>query len=435
MNAPEVPPRSAPIRRRRRAVLAVGAVALLGLLLAVSLRFALQPARVTDLLLSRLGQALGLEITASGVGEYRLRGTPQLVVRGLNAKQPGSDTPVLQAERVFVSVPWSTIRSRGTSLDIRRVEVDGAALDLPALQRWLQTRPGGESRLPTLSEGLRVRNARISAGGWSVDGLSIDAPRFAADEAFAAHAQGRYLDRPLTLGFDLDIAMQRPALPTGVGIVGGIVAASGDWRAPARLRASGLASLHDGEFRATPLRIAAAARYESGGSRSDLALGLNTPMRVQGGELRLAPAFLALRGEGALPDLDASGQVRFGQRMHLGLAGVLREWNAAWPALPPPIGQSTSPLPFRLDYQGRSDGSDVTALRLRRDDTRFDAKFRLPALLAWVHASSAGSPLPPLDGTVTTPRMDISGARLEGVEIELDDPELDQTARDPVTRQ
>ena len=39
--------------------------------------------------------------------------------------------------------------------------------------------------------------------------------------------------------------------------------------------------------------------------------------------------------------------------------------------------------------------------------------------MAWLNAGSAGSPLPPLAGTLSTPRVEIAGATLEGVEVEL----------------
>ena len=65
---------------------------------------------------------------------------------------------------------------------------------------------------------------------------------------------------------------------------------------------------------------------------------------------------------------------------------------------------------------------DIAALELRRDDTRFAARFHLPAVLDWLDSGAIGSPLPPLQGRLSTPRMEIAGATLEGVEVELDDP-------------
>src|SRR5687768_3010225 len=95
-------------RRTRFALAGAGIVVLL---LALSVRLFLQPERFNRTVLDRAGQALGLEITASGIGEYRLRGTPQMIVRGLVVRERGATTPLLRAERVLFSLPWSTIRS------------------------------------------------------------------------------------------------------------------------------------------------------------------------------------------------------------------------------------------------------------------------------------------------------------------------------------
>jgi hypothetical protein len=95
--------------------------------------------------------------------------------------------------------------------------------------------------------------------------------------------------------------------------------------------------------------------------------------------------------------------------------------------LPSPLAESKSPLPFDLDYAGRMDLGDVASLALRRDDTRFDGRFRITDVTAWANAESNGSLLPPLSGTLHTPRMEIAGATLEGVDVELDDPDLPAT--------
>ena len=77
-----------------------------------------------------------------------------------------------------------------------------------------------------------------------------------------------------------------------------------------------------------------------------------------------------------------------------------------------------------LRYLGRADFSDAASLQLRRDDTRFDARFRLPEVTAWMSSIANGSPLPPLSGHLSTPRLEISGAQLEGVEVMIEDPSL-----------
>ena len=118
--------------RRGARILLVVAVVLLALLLV--LRFALQPERATRFLLSRVGATLGLEITASGAAEYHLRGTPTLVIRDVVAREPGAAVPLLTADRILLSLPWSTIRARGAVLAARRLELDAPVLQIDALQ-------------------------------------------------------------------------------------------------------------------------------------------------------------------------------------------------------------------------------------------------------------------------------------------------------------
>src|SRR3990170_8259111 len=173
-----VPAAAAPIAPwKRRLSLGLGALAILALLLAISLRVMLRPENVTRLILQQAGNALGLEITASGIGEYRLRGTPQLIVRDVVAREPGAKTALLRAERIAIAVPWATIRSRGALLEVSRVELDAPVLDLPSLQAWLAKRPPGETRIPTLTKGLAVTRGRVDNDGWRINGIEVDLPR------------------------------------------------------------------------------------------------------------------------------------------------------------------------------------------------------------------------------------------------------------------
>ena len=88
----------------RRARIALVGAGIVVLLLVLSVRLFLQPERFTRTVLDRAGQALGLEITASGIGEYRLRGTPQMIVRDVVVREPGAPTPLLRAERALLSL-------------------------------------------------------------------------------------------------------------------------------------------------------------------------------------------------------------------------------------------------------------------------------------------------------------------------------------------
>ncbi|MDN5780966.1 MAG: hypothetical protein L0H23_02915, partial [Luteimonas sp.] len=417
------------MRKRTTLLLASAIVLLLALALAVQLL--LQPRRVAGFVLDTLGKSLGLEITATGTSEYRLRGTPLLVVRDVAVREPGAKAPLLRAQRVYVSVPWSTVRSRGAQLDITRIELDAPVLDLSALQHWLATRPPGKTRMPTLRDGLQVTGGRIDGDGWRVDGLAISLPRLHPEQRIGGHVAGRFTSGDLALRFDVAAAMSRPANDAGIAIVGPVTASSGDWRVPATLHLSAPLHVGDDGIRSTRLRARVAGRYESGDTRQPFAFAITSPLLLRDGTLALAPAGIALRGDGVVPDVDAGGALAYGKQLLLDLDGRLAGWPDAWPALPPPIGGSDAPLPFAVDYLGRNDLDSIATLRIQRGPAHFDARVRIPAIANWMIASPAGSsPLPPLSGRLVAPQLDISGSRLEGVEVEFDDPTLPQSTQD-----
>ena len=414
---------------RRRLVL----LAALGLVLAgiASLLFwTSRPPQFASLVTGTLARSLGLEISIGGASEYRLRGTPLLVVRDVVVREPGAATPLLRADRIHVSVPWSTVRNRGRTLNIRRIELDRPHLDLPALQHWLATRPPSEERIPTLTGGLQVNNGTIASTGWSIDGINATLPSVHPDKPAQARLRGRYVDAPMTIPFDLEVALSRPARQAELSARGDLTLDHGDWSMPTAIAVSGPMDLGRDAIRVTPVRIGIATQYVSGDQRIPFVLGLHGPLQFNDATWTLSPASAVLRGRAptkatqqtpsVVPNLRARGRLAIGERLALELGGTIAQWPAGWPALPPPIGQSASPLPFGLAYDGSADLADITALNLRRDATRFAARFRVPAVLAWSRAASSGNPLPPLDGTLSTPRLDIAGAQLEGVEVEFE---------------
>lgn len=431
MSEPRAPEDARPAARRgrtRRVVLIAVALGLLAALLLAG-RYASRPARVSALVLQQVGKALGLEITARGTSEYRLRGGPQLVVRDVVARRPGDATPVLTARRVLLSVPWSTVRSRGAELTVRRVELDAPVLDLAALQRWQATRPPTrEPRIPTLTDGLIVRDGRLVGSGWSLDSLQLDVPALHPGQSAAGHLRATFRNASLRVPMDLRVAVARPAANAGVAAVGTATVVAENWQlqlddlaVSGRLRNAAPAGLD-----ATRLRARAMLRM--GGDAHRFALGLGTHLRL-GPVLTLAPLALDVRGREAVPTFDARGRLGLGGALAFDLEGTLATWPESWPALPPPVGQSASPLPFVLAYRGATDLSGDTRLQLRRDATRFDSAFRLPRVLAWLDTSDTGTPLPPLDGTLSTPRLEIAGAQLDGVEVTFaDDPPAATTA-------
>lgn len=421
--------------RRRRLLVAI-ALALLALLLA--LRFALQPERATRFLLARVGNTLGLQITFSGAAEYRLRGTPRLVIRGVVAREPGAQVPLLTADRILLSLPWSTIRARGAALDAERLELDRPVLQLAALAHWLSTRPPSEEVwLPTLAQGLQVRDGSLRNDGadadWFIDGVAIDIARLAPAEPLRARVRGRYVADALRVPFDLALALQRfealaEGSPTGMGIVGRLAALGGDWRLPAHLRLSGPLRFRTDDIRVDPARVGLAGSYVSDANHLPFALGSHGLLRFDDGTLALAAQPLVVRGLGPeaddpIPDAMARGSIALGDALALDLEGDIAQWPAAWPELPAPLHRPRGPVAVALDYRGPTDVSGIVRLEARKDATAFDGRFRIAAITEWLDAGLR-TPLPPLDGRVDTPLLEIAGARLEGVHIEVDDPAL-----------
>lgn len=423
MAAGAAPP---PVRRSRKRLWIVLALLLAALL---ALRWVSQPSRIAWIALSQAGRALDLEIGASGASEYRLRGTPMLEVRDVVARRPGSDKPLLRAGRVYLALPWATIRAAGASLDIERIELDAPQLDIDELNRWLAARPPSSEplQLPRLSRGARVRDGRAYGEGWSVDAIGIEFAELDPERALRGRVRGRALASGVAVPFDLAATLHRPAAARGLGLAGAVAVETKDWRLPMRLRAG--ARLHAGDdgLGLDALRLGANARYRAtagNGAASDLpfAFGVAGPLRYRDGELAVAPVGVALRAaaDSAIPNLDAGGRFAFGETLRLHWQGRIHAWPQAWPALPPPLGQSTEPLSLQLDYAGKADLSDTAALRAQRGPTRFDGRFRLPEMLAWIDAQQA-SPLPPLSGELSTPKIEISGATLEGVQVRIED--------------
>ena len=140
------------------------------------------------------------------------------------ATQRGARTPLLRAERILLSLPWSTIRSRGRDLDLVRIEVDAPVLDLPALQRWLATRPPSEqTKLPVLRKGLAIVRGRIDNAGWRIDGIDLSLRELHPDRPLNAELRGRYVAAvaaaPQTaIPFDLAMAMTQPRNGAGTAI-------------------------------------------------------------------------------------------------------------------------------------------------------------------------------------------------------------------------
>lgn len=263
----------------------------------------------------------------------------------------------------------------------------------------------------------------MDAGDWSLRDITVDLPDFAPDARLRGGVSATWVAQAFEVPFAVRVAMARPAIGSGVGIAGTAAPQAEGWRLRNRFVLSTRLDAAAGGGRGVSLRhvrLSSASRHESADSTRAFALGLAADGGFADGALVLAPAALAVRGQGLVPDLDGRGRMTLGPALAFELAGDIRQWPSTWPALPPPIGESAAPLPFQLAYSGPPDLSGPLQLELARSQARFEGSLRVPDLVAWVGALDSGTPLPPLQGRLDVPRMDVGGASLHGVEVTFD---------------
>lgn len=416
---------AAPGRKQSRPPSRSRAVWLIALIIVVALiagllRWATRPQQIASLLLSQASRATGLKITASGVSEYRLRGMPAVVLRDVVAQRAGDPTPVLRAERVELTVPWGTLRSRGRELVVHHVELQAPQIDIAAVDRWLKTRPTtGETRIPTLTDGFVARRARLIGAAWTIESLDIDVPSIAPAQPVRGRLRGRVVAGSTSMPFDLRATLSRPAAGAGLGAVGHVDVVRPDWRMGLDLTLGARPDLSHG-IELKHMAMGANALYGGGTNRIAFVLGTGGELSYRGG-LLIEPFALVLKQGREIPDLVGRGRLAWANDLQLALAGDIAQWPRGWPTLPPPINRPTGKVPFNLRYAGPIDFSGVSDLQLRNGATRFDGRFHLPRILQWLDAPVNGTPIPPLDGRIVTPRLDAAGATLEGVDIQIVD--------------
>lgn len=418
MDKATLPATARPRRHWRRRLLAL-------LVVFTALAWLLQPQRSGPFMLARLGESLGLQITVQSI-DYRLRGKPEVTLDGLVVIQPGHPEPLLQARHARIALPWRTLRSRGNPLVFDRIEVEAPRLDLVATQRWLASLPPAPpTKIPLITHGIDLRDGSIVAPDWRIEGISITAATLHPRQPLHARVAGRYRDATISIPARLEIIIADPqALPDGMASTiearGTLALIGKDWALPAQLVAHAPLRFGEGTIRMDPAKLGIVGRYRSGTTSVPFRLGLYGRIIHAESRWTFDPATAVLAGGDVLPEVSVRGSAVLGEDLRLHLAGSMVSWPQAWPALPVPLAGSRSPFGLTLDYAGAPALDALISLALRRDATRFDARFRRADVVAWLDAT-AGSPLPPLQGTLATPRLVLPGATLDGVEIEIED--------------
>ena len=427
-----------PRRRRWRVVLAIIA----GLLLIVILVIAhyLQPAQLTALVLDRASRALKLDLHTSGPGSYAWRPEPRLVLPGLSASVPGSVAPFFRSGQVELALPWSTLR--GGDPVITRIVLKSPDLDLPALQHWLATRPPSTTpfKLPRLTKGLGIEDCLLRGDGWRIEHFDAALPMLTDGKPTTLDASGNLLRGVMSSKFKLVLA----ATPTGQGrglrIEHARIALKADGELPS-LTADGSMRATDafaldlaGKLQSLPAGWAASidSSYVHGDTPFSIALNATLPAPKPAANAMQNPPLpqnvqlrkFSLGDPSRQPVLTLAGamatQTPDGPAIDAALRGQFSRWPNAWPALPDALAAIPAPLIFDAAYRGPKDFSAPIAYNAKRADSELHGQFRIADIKDWI-ASKFAVLLPPIEAKLSTPRIDMGGMQLQGVQVEIHD--------------
>ncbi|TCV94118.1 AsmA protein [Luteibacter rhizovicinus] len=174
-------------RRLRFVLLTIAGLAAATLLAAfIAMYVVLQPERFTALLQSQARQA-GLELTLANPASPTLWPTPALELNGLSLSARGNSTPMIAASHGRLVLPWHTLLGGDTV--VSRLELEGARIDLDAINAYIDTLPSRSSMasafLPTIDAGFSITRGTLLRGNrLLLSNVQVDAGRLANGQRF-----------------------------------------------------------------------------------------------------------------------------------------------------------------------------------------------------------------------------------------------------------
>lgn len=340
------------IRRRWIVLLLLLGVAVTGFFI---LRFLLQPERVSALLLQRLEDATGLEVSLQKPADIGLWPDLHVELIGLDVRAPGATHAFLRVELVELALPWSTLRDRD-NIHLHRLRLVKPDLDTPAMNDFFAGRmaggPPAPLQIPSLDAPLEIRDGRIRGDGWRLEQLLLKLPFLRAGMATQLEAGGVLALEAAQHRF----ALQLTTTPTSDG----------------------------GALRLEPLIL-------------DLVIdGLSSWRPHIEGTVLWYPA--------GIVELDLQTRIT--------------DWDPAWPALPFPAADDPAPLQITLHYTGATSLQGTANFTATRGDDGLRGRVKLNDTLEWL-AGKHASPLPPLEGEIEIPRLDYEGIKATGVRVRI----------------
>jgi hypothetical protein len=313
---------------------------------------------------------------------------------------------LLQPERLGALLVERAARATGLEIDVAQPARLGV---WPVLQLELIGLEARLPRRPALLVATRVDIALPLAMLWGAElqigALALRSPRLDLVE------WRRWRGDDLAVGPPLP-----PALPdraAALTISDGMLLAEGWQIARIRLDAS---PLRDGQ----PFSATGGATLLLPASAHSVQFEFDaTPVETDH-EIELRQFSARLGGEAAAGAVSLEGEATVGTGLlQLRLVGLLQgDWPPSWPALPT-WGQShVAGRALRIDYDGGIDFDGRLHLRDEAPST-FAIGGNPRRLLDW-NSTSDASPLPPLTANVQLDRVEIDGAVIEGLNIQLE---------------
>ncbi len=365
-------------RARRIWIFLIGFGLILGIG-ALWLNQQLEPVRLTNTVLGKLGKELNLKFEFEGLPSYAMKPEPRLILPNLKVINPIDNQVFLSAKRVEISLPWSTIL--GDTPHITRIEADDPVLYLRGLKAWQATRPATPFEVPTFTSGLEINNGQLVDDGYSINKIMLSLPYLEDQQLLEAEISGVFRQGKTIVSFNGPLTIAKAGLNSEF-----------------TLDSKGELSLGDQPL---PYQIKTAGNFAS------LEKSFDIKMKT-----------LGLTSESPLPNVQAALNLSFGDQLKIDSNGTLAEWPKDWPTLPAPLNKQTKNIPYQLNYAGKPDFSDALNLKLDIEKNKFSSTIKIAEIQAWVDQSD-GSPLPPLHGQFEIPHIQLDGVSLEGVSIEI----------------
>lgn len=339
----------------------------------------LEPTKLTNTVLGKIGEELNLKFEFTGLPSYAMKPEPRLILPNLKVSNPADSKVFLSATRVEISLPWSTIL--GDTPHITRIEADNPILDFPGLRAWQATRPPAPFEVPTFTSGLEINNGQLMDDTYSIKDIQLSLPHLEDQQAIDAQVSGLFQQDKTTISFNGPLTIAKAGLGSDFTL-----ASKGE--------------LNPGN-KPLPYQLKTTGNYASLEKSFDL-----------------TAKTLSWTSESPLPNLESNLFVSLGDSLKLKSSGTITEWPEGWPTLPAPMNQQTKNIPYQLDYSGKADFSDAISLVINIEKSKLESTLKIADIQQWLDQKD-GSPLPPLQGRLETPDIQMDGVSLEGISIEI----------------